>query len=103
MDRRQFLRMFGGAATSGLVASATMSEAGMLAEFLSWLKRKPVWSIPNPRSGALTYDQITALTAKYIVPRMADEIYKPSPIFVRLLQRDREIDHQPRKFDLKVA
>lgn len=47
-DRRSFLKMFGG----GVVASATMVEAGMFAEFMSWLQRKPVWSIPaRPQFG----------------------------------------------------
>ena len=43
MDRRRFLQIFGG----GVVASATMAEAGFLADFMAWLKRKPVWSIPK--------------------------------------------------------
>ena len=43
-DRRQFLRLGAGA----LVSSATMAEAGMLAELLDWIRRKPVFSIPKP-------------------------------------------------------
>lgn len=46
MNRRQFLRRSGG----GLVATATMAEAGLLSEFLSWLRRKPV-SIAPPAGG----------------------------------------------------
>lgn len=45
MNRRSFLRLTGG----GLIATATMAEAGLFAEFMDWLRRKPVWSIPaNP-------------------------------------------------------
>lgn len=44
MNRRSFLGLAGG----GLVASATMAEVGIWAEFMSWLQRKPVWSFPVP-------------------------------------------------------
>jgi hypothetical protein len=43
MDRRRFLQMCGG----GVVATATMAEVGFFAEFMAWLKRKPVWSFPS--------------------------------------------------------
>lgn len=34
----------------GLVATATMNEVGFFAEFMAWVKRNPVWSIPaNPK------------------------------------------------------
>lgn len=38
ITRRGFL----GRGSGALIASATMAEAGMLAEFLDWVKRKPV-------------------------------------------------------------
>ena len=87
MDRRSFLRSFGG----GVVATATMAEAGMLAELFDWLRRKPVFSIPKPPT-VLTYEDLTAATQRYIVPKMVDEIYKASPIFTRLVQVERDMD-----------
>jgi hypothetical protein len=78
MDRRSFLRGFGG----GLVATATMAEAGMLAEFFDWLKRKPVWSFPSKTS--LSYDDLNAATMRYIVPCLHDHVFKTSPIFMKL-------------------
>jgi hypothetical protein len=79
MDRRSFLRVFG----SGVVATATIAEAGMLAEFMSWLKRNPVWSFPS-KAKSLTYFDLNAATINYIVPRLADTDYKDSPIFTKL-------------------
>src|SRR6266404_555959 len=59
MNRRSFIGLLGG----GLVASAIMAEAGALSEFLSWLKRAPVWSFPTPaRNIAPMWDEITAIT-----------------------------------------
>lgn len=77
MNRRSFLRVFGG----GLAATATMAEAGMLAEFLDWLKRKPAWSFP---SKTRTYDDLTAATLKYITPHFYDSLLAPDPLFVKL-------------------
>lgn len=57
MNRRGFLKVLGG----GLVASATMAEAGMLAEFMDWLKRKPAWSFPPKR--AMTHDDVVEFVA----------------------------------------
>jgi hypothetical protein len=51
VNRRQFLKLGSGA----LVASATMAEAGMLDEFLSWLKRKPAYSFPTPNKTNLAF------------------------------------------------
>ena len=42
LSRRSFLRLGGG----GVIAAATTAEIGMWAEFMNWLQRKPVWSIP---------------------------------------------------------
>lgn len=74
MDRRNFLKLFGG----GLVATATIQEAGMLAEFMDWMKRKPVWSFP---SKSRTYDDINAITLKYVTPCLIDDFFKPTQIF----------------------
>jgi hypothetical protein len=46
VNRRKFLQL-AGLTGGGLVASATMAEAGAFAEITSWLKRRPVWSIPK--------------------------------------------------------
>jgi len=45
ITRRSFL-LLGGA---GLITTATMAEAGALAEVMDWMKRKPVFSIPPYR------------------------------------------------------
>jgi hypothetical protein len=82
MDRRHFLRLFGG----GLTATATMAEAGMLAEFLSWLKRKPVWSFPSG-SGSARYLDMNAVTMKYIMPALVDNFFRDSPLFLTLKAR----------------
>jgi hypothetical protein len=42
-SRRAFLR----SGSMGLIASATMAEAGAFAEFLNWISRKPAFSIPS--------------------------------------------------------
>lgn len=39
---------------------------------------------------ALTYDDLTSKTNKFIVPRMVDEVYKSSPLFTRLRTRNME-------------
>ena len=39
---------------------------------------------------ALTYDDLTGKTNKFIVPRMVDEVYKSSPVFTRLRTRNME-------------
>lgn len=39
---------------------------------------------------ALTYDDLTSKTNKFIVPRMVDEVYKSSPLFTRLRTRNAE-------------
>lgn len=78
-----------------IVATATMGDVGIWAEIMSWLRRKPVWSIPDrpsfgiPMSDAerrLTICDITAMTQKYIVPKIADEFFRPSPLFMKLRQ-----------------
>lgn len=47
----------------GLVATATMAEAGFFAEFMAWLKRKPVWSFPPVRTmvGGAKYESLSNL------------------------------------------
>ena len=57
MNRRNFLKL-AGLAGGGLVASASMAEAGFLADFLSWLKRRPAWSIPKDAGKYLTASDI---------------------------------------------
>lgn len=39
---------------------------------------------------ALTYDDITAVVQKHIVPRLVDNVYKSSPVFTRLRTRNAE-------------
>jgi hypothetical protein len=39
---------------------------------------------------ALTYDDLTSKTNKFIVPRMVDEVYKSSPLFTRLRSKNME-------------
>jgi hypothetical protein len=39
---------------------------------------------------ALTYDDITSKTNKFIVPRLVDNVYKSSPIFTRLRTKNAE-------------
>jgi hypothetical protein len=93
MNRRNFLKLGGGA----LVASATMAEAGMLAEFMSWLKRKPAWSFPSKPSywvavdPAFSYADLTDITIEYIVPAIADTVFSVSPIFERLRFRNEDL------------
>ena len=43
MNRRRFLQLAAGAG----VTAATMAEVGFFAEFMAWVKRLPVWSIPK--------------------------------------------------------
>jgi hypothetical protein len=52
ISRRGFLALGG-----GLIASATMAQAGALAEYLDWLRRKPAWSLPSEaiHSGWMTF------------------------------------------------
>jgi hypothetical protein len=42
LSRRDFLKL----GATGLVVTATMAQAGELAEYYDWLKRKPVYSFP---------------------------------------------------------
>jgi len=44
ITRRGFLALGG-----GLIASATMTQAGAFAEYMDWMKRKPVFSFPPYR------------------------------------------------------
>lgn len=39
---------------------------------------------------ALSYDDLTSKTNKFIVPRMVDEVYKSSPLFTRLRSKNME-------------
>ena len=39
---------------------------------------------------ALTWDDVTSKTNKFIVPRMVDEVYKSSPVFTRLRTKNME-------------
>lgn len=58
IDRRKFLRLGGGA----LIASATMAEAGVVAEMLDWLKRKPAFSFPERWSASLSWYEPATLS-----------------------------------------
>ena len=57
MNRRDFLKLTV-ITSGGLVATATMAEAGFFADFLSWIKRRPVWSIPSTLN-VLTAEKIS--------------------------------------------
>jgi hypothetical protein len=46
MNRRSFLHT-AGLSGAGLVATATLAEAGALAEFFDWLRRRPSFSFPS--------------------------------------------------------
>jgi len=95
LDRRNFLRLLGGAG-AGVVATATVADVGMWAEMMSWLQRKPVWSIPvhkMPQIGmsTLTYADINAITInaitiKSITPHLDDLLFKPSPVFQAMMR-----------------
>lgn len=53
MNRRVFLR----SSAAGLVASATMAEAGAIAEFVDSIRRRPAFSFPSSRDSALALMQ----------------------------------------------
>lgn len=78
MDRRRFLRMLAGGA-AGLTTAATMEQAGMLAEFMDWLRRKPVTTIgPEPdRLLYITGDEYLFITYDFYVknPRSSFQIF----------------------------
>jgi hypothetical protein len=78
LGRRDFLRIFSGAA-GGIAVTATMAEAGMLAEFMDWLRRAPVWSLPVPLPVPLTIHHFL------VEDLWADEYYKMTPEFTRFL------------------
>lgn len=59
MDRRSFLRLAGGLTGTGLVATATMAEAGWLAEVLDWLRRRPATFVPKYYSHTISLDGFT--------------------------------------------
>jgi hypothetical protein len=79
VNRRKFLQL-AGITGGGLVASATMAEAGVFAEIASWLKRRPVWSIPknagfNPYSDYANFSDPSLETAiSPIVEKAAAEL-----------------------------
>jgi hypothetical protein len=71
MNRRNFLRLAAGAG----VAAATMAEAGFWSEFLSWLKRKPVHSIPlnatiTQYADFVSYTEASLLTSEKLLPEL---------------------------------
>lgn len=87
MNRRRFLQLTGG----GLIASATMAEAGFFAEFMDWLRRKPAWSIPAKRpinavigqyADFVSYSDL-ALASAPIVEEAAQEIARRAAFVVR--------------------
>jgi hypothetical protein len=55
MNRRAFL--------GGLVATATMAEAGALAEFMDWLRRKPVTTVGEDLFVPIRYYRDTLIMA----------------------------------------
>jgi len=66
MNRRGFLRSFAGV-SGGLVVTATMAEAGALADFMSWLKRAPAWSFPSKRvTASPLFNEMNAATLEHI-------------------------------------
>jgi hypothetical protein len=72
MDRRNFLRLCAGAAG---VTAATMAQAGFWSEFLSWLKRKPVHSIPlnatiTQYADFVSYTEASLLTSEELLPEL---------------------------------
>ena len=79
LARRQFLRLAG----SGLIASATMAEVGLWAEFVDWLRRRPVWSFPTSTS-EFTYYDVNVVTMRYITENFVDLYFKESPVFRKL-------------------
>lgn len=80
MDRRGFLKFFSG----GLVATATMAEAGAFAEFLDWIKRAPAFSFASPKPLPL-FDLISAATLESIRTEVLfDNFFKPSPFIEKL-------------------
>lgn len=85
MDRRGFLKSFG-MATGGLVATATMPEAGMLAEFMSWVRRAPAFSFPAPRpSIEPLFDEISAATLKSMRSNIVfNPLFTPTPFMNKL-------------------
>jgi hypothetical protein len=46
----------------GMVATATMAEVGFFDEFMAWVKRMPVWSIPSkPTVHIQSYAEYTSI------------------------------------------
>lgn len=72
MQRRQFLRGLG------------VVVGGLLLEQAIPFNR--VWSFPkNLRLANL--DEINAISTKYIIPALADDVFKPSPLFHYLTKK----------------
>jgi len=90
MERRDFLKLFGGA-TGAVVATATMAQAGMLAEFMSWLKRAPAWSFPSRTvvEGVPLFDGISAATLVSLRQNIIyDNLFVDSPLMSKLRRRE---------------
>jgi hypothetical protein len=97
MDRRKFLRVFG----DGLVASATMAQAGMVAEFMDWLKRKPVWSFPSKSRGLYFVDPSSRIMVSYRPPFVAADL--PSYVVPVLMHIVQEMDTEVGRKVLQLA
>jgi hypothetical protein len=99
VNRRDFIRGFG-LASGGLVATATMAEAGMLAEFMSWLKRAPVWSFPSPDKllavpTSPLWNEIDAVTIDSIRENtIFDSLFTTSPI-IQTMRVTKQFDGVP--------
>ncbi len=84
MNRRLFLTRLG-ALIGGLAIDAAV-PSGVLYSF-------PKNIVCMNRT--LCWEDISAMTSRFIVPRMFDEVFKNSPIFLRLTSGRQEF-HNPR-------
>jgi hypothetical protein len=84
MDRRNFLRSLLGSA-SALTVTATMAEAGALAEFLEWCRRKPV-SVQVPGD---PFDEINSVTLETIKGGLAKNFQNDTPFYMYLFMNSK--------------
>jgi hypothetical protein len=94
MDRRGFLKLFGGT-TGALVATATMAQAGMLAELMDWLRRAPAWSFPS--KPALVehnplFDEISATTLESLRDDIVFDNFFVDSLTLRKLRINRKLE-----------
>lgn len=83
MNRRRFLGLFG-----AFVGGVVLDQAIPLNRVWSFPKQIVILKCRQPGLSTVTIDAMNALTIRHLTPIIVDNLFRPSPLFAKMRNRE---------------